>query len=67
MILKFEAQKIVASNLAVNVGSMILLSKGQGPKNTQKKQDPKKGYCADCNIDGHIKDNCFKLIGYPDW
>jgi hypothetical protein len=23
-------------------------------------------YCTHCKINGHNKDGCFKLIGYPD-
>ncbi|KAG8661060.1 hypothetical protein MANES_02G221321v8 [Manihot esculenta] len=33
----------------------------------QKKYDLKKGHCSHCNMDGHVRDTYFKLIGYPDW
>lgn len=65
MVLKFETQKVVSS-FTENVGSVALLTKGQGPKNTKKKPDHKKEYYNHYNMDGHMKDNYFKLIGYPD-
>lgn len=24
-------------------------------------------HCDHCGVDGHMKDTCFKLHGYPDW
>ncbi|GKD99461.1 LTR copia-type gag-polypeptide [Tanacetum coccineum] len=24
-------------------------------------------HCTECNKDGHIREGCFKLIGYPEW
>ncbi|OAY33402.1 hypothetical protein MANES_13G093290v8 [Manihot esculenta] len=32
--------------------------------NNSKKEGP---YCDHCKLGGHIKDSCFKLIGYPEW
>ncbi|KAG8660953.1 hypothetical protein MANES_02G207050v8 [Manihot esculenta] len=36
-------------------------------KGKQKKYDLKKGHCSHCNMDGHVRDTYFKLIGYPNW
>ena len=27
----------------------------------------KTGHCTFCGRDGHVRDGCFKLVGYPDW
>ena len=24
-------------------------------------------HCTECNRDGHKREGCFKLIGYPEW
>ena len=24
-------------------------------------------HCTECNRDGHTREGCFKLIGYPEW
>ncbi|XP_058003648.1 uncharacterized protein LOC131180063 [Hevea brasiliensis] len=66
-VIKFETHKQIASNFSELTGEVALFSKGQGIKKEQKKYDPKKGHCNYCNMDGHIRENCFKLVGYPDW
>ncbi|KAM0028665.1 putative retrotransposon gag domain, retrotransposon Copia-like protein [Helianthus debilis subsp. tardiflorus] len=25
------------------------------------------GHCSHCGRDGHVREGCFKLVGYPDW
>lgn len=32
-----------------------------------KKGDKRKGYCTHCHQEGHLKENHFRLIVYPDW
>ncbi|KAG8646687.1 hypothetical protein MANES_09G022870v8 [Manihot esculenta] len=32
----------------------------------QKRPDQKKGHCSYCDMDGHVKEDCFKIIGYPE-
>lgn len=37
-------------------------------KNVSKAiKDKKDEYCTHCNKNGHKRDGCFKLVGYPDW
>ncbi|XP_023734935.2 uncharacterized protein LOC111882795 [Lactuca sativa] len=40
-------------------------------KNWQKtdktSSNNKSGHCTFCGKDGHVRDGCFKLVGYPDW
>lgn len=67
MVLKFEVQKVVMSSFFKNIGLVVLLSKGQMPKNVQKKPDPRKGHYIHYNAYGYVKENCFKLIDYLDW
>ncbi|KAF2310882.1 hypothetical protein GH714_018143 [Hevea brasiliensis] len=68
---KFETQKQVLTNFSDVSDSIALFNKsqtqGQNFKRDSKKYDPKKGHCDFCNMDGHIREGCFKIIGYPDW
>lgn len=55
--------------------SSVMMSKAQnfsknGSKSNVKKRDREKKddkYCEHCKIQGHSKDTCFKLHGYPEW
>lgn len=33
-------------------------------KDFEKKEDR---FCDHCKAHGHLKESCFKIIGYPDW
>ena len=35
----------------------------------KKKAGSEKGdkFCTHCNVVGHMKENCFKIHGYPEW
>ena len=50
-------------------GSIALYANG-GP-NSRPKRDNKKPkgarFCDHCQRTGHTDDQCFKLVGYPDW
>ncbi|KAJ9544663.1 hypothetical protein OSB04_024370 [Centaurea solstitialis] len=34
---------------------------------TQGKKDKSKLYCTHCQIKKHTKEQCFRLVGYPEW
>ncbi|GJW42523.1 hypothetical protein Tco_0071322 [Tanacetum coccineum] len=44
-----------------------------GPPGSNKESSETKGmkegieHCIECNKDGHKREGCFKLIGYPEW
>ncbi|KAG8642657.1 hypothetical protein MANES_12G107750v8 [Manihot esculenta] len=66
MALKYESQKEVLSKKNHDSNeTLVLFNQSQNGK--QKKYDPKKGHYSHCNMDSHVRDICFKLIGYPDW
>ncbi|KAG8642932.1 hypothetical protein MANES_12G143950v8 [Manihot esculenta] len=51
-----------------NSKSLVLLSRSHSRNQTRfRKLDTKKAHCTHCNMDGHTREGCFKLIGYPDW
>ncbi|KAG8650605.1 hypothetical protein MANES_07G054076v8 [Manihot esculenta] len=54
MVLKFESQNDI-------LGSM------NGNTEPLKRLDLKRRLCSYCNMDRHVRDGCFKLIGYPEW
>lgn len=39
----------------------------KGTSKYQKSENDKKQYCTFCSKEGHNRDGCFKIIGYPDW
>lgn len=68
MVLKFKQQKAVLRSMNENVESLVLLNKVQGQlQGRPRKFDSKKGHFSHCNMDGHVKERCFKLIRYPEW
>ncbi|KAF2289602.1 hypothetical protein GH714_037404 [Hevea brasiliensis] len=50
-----------------DIRAVTLATKVHGPRRGFKKYDARKGHCDYCNLDGHTREGCFKLIGYPDW
>ncbi|KAF7832205.1 uncharacterized protein G2W53_014538 [Senna tora] len=66
MVVKQETQKEV--NLAFNnVESSAMMAKAGGRKLEDKKNAKAGKYCDHCNQNGHTREACFKLIGFPDW
>ncbi|KAL3646398.1 hypothetical protein CASFOL_011578 [Castilleja foliolosa] len=67
--LRREAAQAIIVNLPANeIGS------GYASRNKKPKTEPKIGivdknklWCDHCNKIGHLKNGCFKLIGFPDW
>ncbi|KAL4559506.1 hypothetical protein LXL04_031644 [Taraxacum kok-saghyz] len=37
------------------------------PKTDLKNKNNNDRYCNHCKVNGHTRDSCFKLNGYPDW
>ncbi|XP_021629688.1 uncharacterized protein LOC110627652 [Manihot esculenta] len=65
MVVKFESQREVLGAMNDNSESLVLLNKSYSQSQTRsRKLDTKK---AHCNMDGHTREGCFRLIGYPDW
>lgn len=46
--------------------SVNKMNNGSGQKRDFKKQKMNK-LCDHCGMRGHLKDECFKLVGYPEW
>lgn len=68
MVLKLESQKEVLGNINNSMDSLALLNKTQGQyQGRQKRNESQKGHCTYCNMDGHVREGCFKLFGYPEW
>ncbi|GJZ33720.1 putative RNA-directed DNA polymerase [Tanacetum coccineum] len=39
-----------------------------GPSNRRSQKEEKSAtQCGECGRDGHTRDGCFKIIGYPEW
>ncbi|XP_021679694.2 uncharacterized protein LOC110664358 [Hevea brasiliensis] len=67
MILKVESHRQMVNSYTKSVESIALQAQSQGYRKDQRKNDKRKRHCNYSNQDGHVKDTCFKLNGYPDW
>ncbi|XP_043806659.1 uncharacterized protein LOC122721800 [Manihot esculenta] len=67
IVLRVESQKKVQSNLTEHGKVAALAIRSQGSRRDYKKYDIRKGHCDYCNLDGHTRAGCFKLIGYLEW
>jgi transposase InsO family protein len=44
------------------------IARGRGAASAKEGDKPRfTGTCSHCNKVGHAKDNCFQLLGFPDW
>ncbi|XP_019053042.1 PREDICTED: uncharacterized protein LOC104595553 isoform X2 [Nelumbo nucifera] len=82
MVLRVEKQREVHGSYNDNIESNALLAKtkfykkegmesvkkeeGSGRGNS-KRVDKANKHCSHYNMNGHVKETCFKLHGYPDW
>lgn len=69
-----EKQKQVTSNVYDPIAFFVNNTNGRSENNQRKdgrniRNDGRndKRSCTFCNQDGHIEDQCFEKIGYPDW
>ncbi|KAF5812650.1 putative RNA-directed DNA polymerase [Helianthus annuus] len=66
-----ERQKQISEDKRPNAESAAF--KAYIPKNRDNRNVKGKGkqeeakHCTHCDRDGHLKEGCFKRIGYPDW
>ncbi|XP_057249409.1 uncharacterized protein LOC130590847 [Beta vulgaris subsp. vulgaris] len=67
---QIEKQKQISGiNYSTQEVSALAVQRSSGGKRDWKKEKLEKLnlYCDYCKGKGHIKDQCFKLIGFPDW
>lgn len=68
MVLKFKSQKEVLGTMSNNMDSLVLLNKAQGQfQGKQRKFESRKGHYSYCDMNSHVRESYFKLIGYPEW
>ncbi|KAF7810233.1 uncharacterized protein G2W53_036976 [Senna tora] len=73
MVVNVETEKEINQTLNINsVEGSTMLARGNYRTEGSKKFDDRKNekmskHCDHCQQNGHTKDGCFKLIGYPDW
>ncbi|KAH6793177.1 hypothetical protein C2S52_003654 [Perilla frutescens var. hirtella] len=69
MVLQVEEQMSVSMQFAENVEQSALYTNNQkvGYKKRLTKEEKAKLRCDRCRGNGHIKADCFELIGVPEW
>ncbi|KAF7835937.1 uncharacterized protein G2W53_010796 [Senna tora] len=59
------------ASTSIPAGSEIVLvtkeARNEGYKRRETKEEKYSKYCEHCHMNGHLKEACFKLQGYPDW
>ncbi|KAF7827439.1 Retrovirus-related Pol polyprotein from transposon TNT 1-94 [Senna tora] len=72
MVISEETQRQVNLSYSTGEGSSAMMVKSsQGKNDTGPSKrggvSKKDKYCDHCKVNGHTRDACFKLHGYPDW
>lgn len=76
MLLNVESQKIVHKNFEEVLESSVMMIKSQnfgkngGKTNMRRRENGERKeerYCDHCKMQGHLKETCFKINGYPEW
>lgn len=81
MLQQIERQNALASSQTIEMSALLSVKSSnvnsvnsnfsQNQKREVKDVSGKKlkpdRYCEFCKTKGHLKDQCFKLVGYPDW
>ncbi|KAF7830422.1 uncharacterized protein G2W53_012755 [Senna tora] len=73
MVANVETEKEINSSFNGNqIEASAMLARGNFRNENFKKADDRKNeklakHCDHCQQNGHTRDGCFKLIGYPDW
>ncbi|XP_022004456.1 uncharacterized protein LOC110902021 [Helianthus annuus] len=64
-------KKVATETMAFQVAQQgkrdVQPQKKSWQKTEKTQQNTKTGHCTFCGRNGHIREGCFKLIGYPDW
>ncbi|GAA0154067.1 hypothetical protein LIER_12155 [Lithospermum erythrorhizon] len=78
MIVNLEKQKNIKGGVLENLDHVVMQTRGYGDqrtfdqnrKNNYKRRDvvdKSQLKCEFCGKTGHLKTDCFKLVGYPEW
>ncbi|KAF7807023.1 uncharacterized protein G2W53_039184 [Senna tora] len=74
MALQLERQREVNLNYGGGTtgegAELTMMAKGarnEGPRRRETKEEKYAKYCDHCHMNGHVKETCFKLQGYPEW
>ncbi|KAF7802911.1 uncharacterized protein G2W53_042022 [Senna tora] len=74
MAIQLERQREVNHNYGGGVSGdateMTMVAKSgrnEGTKRRETKEEKYAKYCDHCHMNGHVKETCFKLQGYPEW
>lgn len=71
MVLRVENQKdndVQFGDTIDHGAHLVKLGRNTSNSNCYHKQNKEEDkFCTYCKKSNHMKENCFKLIGYPDW
>jgi hypothetical protein len=74
LVIQEEITQFVVRSRAIIPNSMALAAPrsfkptgASGVASSNGRKERRGSICDYCNVKGHDKASCFKLIGYPDW
>lgn len=67
MVLKVEQQREMSVFTARHMETAAMMSKSSGASNKRRDSKKKDQTCTHCRRVGHSRDQCFQLIGFPEW
>ncbi|XP_017256401.1 uncharacterized protein LOC108225961 [Daucus carota subsp. sativus] len=78
MLQQIERQNALANSQTLEMSALMTVSNNSNFQNSKfsAKKDVKDSavnknkldrFCEFCKMKGHLKESCFKLVGYPDW
>ncbi|KAF7830214.1 Retrovirus-related Pol polyprotein from transposon TNT 1-94 [Senna tora] len=65
--LTYGGSSVSAGNDNVEVAMLAKGGRNEGGRRRETKEEKYAKYCEHCHMNGHLKETCFKLQGYPEW
>ncbi|KAF7824415.1 uncharacterized protein G2W53_022559 [Senna tora] len=65
--LTYGGSSVSAGNDNAEVAMLVKGGRNEGGRRRETKEEKYAKYCEHCHMNGHLKETCFKLQGYPEW
>ncbi|KAF7824142.1 uncharacterized protein G2W53_022286 [Senna tora] len=73
LVVNVETEKWINSNHGSNlIEGSVMMARGNNRNETFKRAEERRNekmakFCDHCQQNGHTRDSCFKIVGYPEW
>ncbi|XP_056695561.1 uncharacterized protein [Spinacia oleracea] len=62
-----ETSALAVNRQGQSLGPLLSFDKREYKRKQREKWEKETNTCDHCGMKGHLKEECFKLVGYPDW